>query len=175
MGKDMKGTLLGLLSMVLDPLAFLLVPLFAIRGKYPWWMLTPDDTVSPFGMYEEAMRKAYKKGRWWGDVVWLACRNRFYGLLFSWKPQELYPYMDVNLEYNYRHFEGEVKVGRFWTTYTIRAPLGGKYKMVKIPYFAGRGGMFGWKVDSMVTDPLTPRRYINMEGRPIFSPLRVIH
>lgn len=170
----MKGTLLGLLSLVLDPLAFILVPIFAIFGKYPWWMLTPDDTVSPFGMYEEAMRKAYKKGRWWGDVVWLAWRNRFYGLLYSFKPKDLYPVIDINGHNCYRHLKRKIENKSWYIKYTVTTPSGNSYSMYEIPYFLKRGGQFGWKVDSMVMDPFFPRKDINMEGRPIFSPIRVL-
>lgn len=75
----------------------ILVPLYAIKGKYPWWMVTPDDPVSPFGSgtsptssTEPTQMGIYKRfGRYVGDVVWLAWRNSAYGYAYSQKPDWL--------------------------------------------------------------------------------------
>jgi len=74
-----------------------LVPFYAIRGKYPWWMVTPDDPVSPFGSgttpgasTEKSQMRLYEKfGRYVGDVVWLGWRNSAYGYAYSQKPDWL--------------------------------------------------------------------------------------
>lgn len=54
----------------------------------------------------------------------------------------------------------------------------GKFICWKITYFNWRGrkygGIFGWKIDSLVDDPFTPRKFINMEGRPTFAIIRKI-
>lgn len=88
----------------------LLVPLYAIWGKYPSWMVTPDDPVSPFGSgttkgasNEPTVRKVYAKfGRYIGDVYWLAWRNSGYGLAYAAKPDWLkrpgLRYMDQRID-----------------------------------------------------------------------------
>lgn len=79
------------------PLKLLLklaVPLFAIRGRYPPLMVTPDDPVSPFGCgttpgasREESMVAIYKRwGRYIGDCIWLGWRNSGYGVAYYCKP-----------------------------------------------------------------------------------------
>lgn len=71
-------------------LAKILVPILAIWGKYPWWLVTPDDPVSPFGQYEPTVRKIYEKyGRYIGDVYWLAWRNSGFGYSYKLKPDWL--------------------------------------------------------------------------------------
>jgi hypothetical protein len=65
----------------------LLVPIYAIKGRYPWWALTPDDPTSPFGQYEPTVREVYEAfGRYVGDVYWLAWRNSGFGYAYSQKP-----------------------------------------------------------------------------------------
>ena len=88
-----------------------LVPLYAIRGKYPWWMLTPDDPVSPFGSgttptasTEHTQMKIYERfGRYIGDVVWLGWRNSGYGYAYSLKPEWL---KDPSIKYEDLKIEG---------------------------------------------------------------------
>ena len=57
---------------------FVLIPLVAVLavfGKYPYWVLTPDDPESPFGLYEPSMRKLYgvstfsEKPVWWRRIL----------------------------------------------------------------------------------------------------------
>jgi hypothetical protein len=75
----------------------LLVPFYAIKGNYPWWMITPDDQVSPFGSgttktasVEPTQMGIYRLfGRYVGDVVWLGWRNSGYGYSYSQKPEWL--------------------------------------------------------------------------------------
>lgn len=78
-------------------LSKVLVPIYAIWGRYPWWMVTPDDPVSPFGCgttpgasTEQMMVDLYARfGRYVGDVVWLGWRNSGYGLAYAAKPDFL--------------------------------------------------------------------------------------
>jgi hypothetical protein len=82
---------------IADLLALPIAAVLAIKGKYPWWLLTPDDQVSPFGCgttpgasNEPTMRAVYKRlGRYVGDVWWLGRRNRMYGLAYAMKPDWL--------------------------------------------------------------------------------------
>lgn len=117
---------------VLKVPAKVLVLLYAIRGKYPWWMVTPDDPVSPFGSgttptasNEPTVRKVYEKfGRYIGDVYWLAWRNSFYGLRLSFKPAWLADpatdywklnYADERVATEACDTEGNpIKVGTIW-------------------------------------------------------------
>jgi len=74
-----------------------LTPFYAIKGKYPWWMVTPDDPISPFGSgttptssTEPSQMKIYATfGRYIGDLVWLAWRNSGFGYSYSLKPDWL--------------------------------------------------------------------------------------
>lgn len=82
----------------------LTVPFYAIKGNYPWWMVTPDDPVSPFGSgttptasTEATQMKMYKLfGRYIGDLIWLGWRNGGYGYAYSQKPDWL---KDPNIKY----------------------------------------------------------------------------
>jgi hypothetical protein len=99
------------------------VPVYAIKGQYPDWALTPDDPVSPFGKAEPTMKLIYKYlGRYVGDVIWLGFRNTAYG--FSYKhgkpdwlkePTIKYESLAGNLEFA---INGKVR------TYTLRGPDG---------------------------------------------------
>jgi hypothetical protein len=79
---------------IIKPLLKLAVPIFAIWGKYPPLMVTPDDPVSPFGSgttkgasVEPTQMAIYKRfGRWVGDVIWLGWRNSGYGIAYYLKP-----------------------------------------------------------------------------------------
>lgn len=81
-----------------------LVWYYAIKGNYPWWMITPDDPVSPFGSgttptasTEETQMAIYKWfGRYIGDIIWLGWRNSGYGYAYSQKPDWL---KDPNIKY----------------------------------------------------------------------------
>lgn len=88
----------------------LAVPIFAIWGKYPPLMVTPDDPVSPFGSgttpgasREPTQMKLYERfGRYIGDVVWLGWRNGGYGVAYYCKPDWLkrpgIRYMDLTID-----------------------------------------------------------------------------
>jgi len=84
---------------------------YAIKGNYPWWMITPDDQVSPFGSgttptssTEHSQMKVYELfGRYVGDVVWLGWRNSGYGYAYSQKPDWL---KDPNIKYEDLKIEG---------------------------------------------------------------------
>lgn len=134
---------------LLLPFDFVMIPVvavLAIFGRYPKWFITPDDPVSPFGLYEPAMRRAYygtdqlpcvfRDGRvvvvglggvplrprglrrWWGDFYWLGLRNRMYGFAYAFKPSCLMPGPDLT----YRHLAGKARswfggyIGGGWVT-----------------------------------------------------------
>ena len=56
------------------------------RKLPPWaWAYdTPDSPTSPYSDYEPAAIPYYRFGRLIGDYLWLAWRNRWYGLAFHW-------------------------------------------------------------------------------------------
>jgi hypothetical protein len=157
-GHWIVGALLGLAVELLSIPARLLVPLFAIGGRYPWWMVTPDDPVSPFGTYEATVRAVYARfGRYLGDVYWLAWRNVLYGLSYRLKPAV---------------FKGVVDYTVF-ATWAL--PRRGGWLYVCEDYALRQWGigrfeiLAGWMVRGAVLDPLAPRQPVNMEFRPIFS------
>lgn len=173
----MKGALLGLVINLIAIPARLVILWQCMRQRgYSWWIVTPDDPVSPFGQYEPTVRKVYERfGRRVGDFYWLGWRNVLYGLRHRLKPDDLLPSLDPmtgNLNYWYQSSVAEKEERGRFTVYRI-----GCYKMLRADWFEWRGrkyaGFFGWKIDRIVDDPYTARREINMEGRPIFSPLRV--
>ncbi len=116
--------------------------------------------------------------RWWGSFLWLGLRNRMYGFVYSCKPKSLMPAVEGNMDAyhpykhaapgTYEHIRRSSVAGEIVTVFEA-----GGYKMWKV--FLGNvaghpfGIMFGYKVDSIVLDPHTPRKPINMEGRPICS------
>lgn len=163
----------------------LLVPLYAIRGNYPWWMVTPDDPVSPFGsgttptastepsqvaLYEDA-------GRYIGDVVWLGWRNSFYGFHYQFKPDWL---KSPGVKYEelvwYRESDGNTsriylqQPDGTWLWETTRK-LG--------PFFLITGWRIGPAYEGALENsaraavglPRVPRPafHPNMDGRPVFS------
>jgi len=85
----MNLTLILLADFLLS-LAAPVVTLFYRGG----WFNTPDDPVSPRGLYEPFMRKLYdrlsmacpKVGPWLSDWWWLGWRNRAYGYSYAMKP-----------------------------------------------------------------------------------------
>jgi hypothetical protein len=156
----------GFLYFLLGLFAWIPVSFYAIKGKYPEALVTPDDPVSPFGQYEERVRKVYEKaGKYIGDVYWLGFRNTLYGLKYKHKIPGLvgltdYTYLMTNKQViHYKNvsitkydllLEGEI-----YTQHTIRL-----WKL----YI-----MFGHKIDSIHNDKFTPRQPVNMEGRPFFT------
>ena len=160
----MAGIALALLLHLVGLIARPLVLLYAIRGRYPAWLITPDDPESPFGQYEPTVRQVYRRfGRYLGDVYWLAWRNVAYGLRYKLKPAELLPRTDGLGELNYAHLRRAVVYGK------------------RVDYFEAEGYpmwrvrlgplivLAGWKVESIVEDPFTHRAALNMEGRPVFT------
>lgn len=104
-----KKRLVHYLRPIIKPLLKVAVLFFAIKGKYPPLMLTPDDPVSPFGSgttpgasREPTQMAVYRRfGRYIGDVVWLAWRNGGYGIAYWLKPDWLKDpklrYMDLEI------------------------------------------------------------------------------
>lgn len=180
----MHGALLGfLMDFMLRPLATPVVFVYAmLQLRYPWWMITPDDLPSHgphFGYYEATVRKVYERfGKRIGDFYWLGWRNVLYGLRYRLKPAFLMPQPDPIRGgiYNYAHLYYGVDQ-KTLTPLCERIRKGravmyrvGKFRCVKVNYFTFRGsrygGIFGWKIDSIVDDPFTSRTLVNMEARP---------
>lgn len=137
--------------------AWIPVSIFAIRGKYPKWLLTPDDTVSPFGQYEPTVKKIYDKfGRYAGDLYWLGFRNTLYGLSYAFKPKHLKSLTTYKkLEYTIR-VHGclqIIKVGKLYEI-TVRG--------------LGLALIWGNRLSPIVTNDGNIR-HPNMDGRPVFS------
>lgn len=166
----LQGALLGLLLHLLRPFATLAVLVYAIRGRYPVWMITPDDLpragAKHFGEYEETVRNIYARfGRYVGDVYWLGFRNVLYGLAYMLKPKALYPH---SVERWYTHLGAEsTSYKLFNKEFLITYKVSG-YGMIRLkigPVVL----LAGYKVDSIWNNPDEPRDPINMEGRPILS------
>lgn len=159
--KGLWGAFLGLLLDIAGFPARALVFIFAIGGRYPWWMVTPDDPVSPFGRYEATTRAVYERfGRYAGDVYWLAWRNVLFGLAYKLKPAK---YKALQ---NYSHLErSAVQRGRVTTFIVDGLPL---WQINLGPFEL----LAGWMVRGAVLDPHTIRQPVNMEFRPVFSPRR---
>ncbi len=157
----MWGALLGLLLLLGNIPAIVIVFVCAFVGRYPWWLLTPDDPTSPFGQYEEAVRKVYAWpliGRWAGDFYWLAFRNCLYGLAYRLKP---YRFKGITV-----YSDLPVKVAR-WRRLTLWNAAG--YRQLTVRLFGRYAMAAGWKVDRVVLDPNTKRAAVNMDFRPTFT------
>ncbi len=154
----MRGALIGLLIDLLGIPARALVLLLAIVGRYPAWLVTPDDPESPFGKYEPTVREVYARfGRYLGDVYWLAWRNVLFGLSYRFKPAR---------------FKGLIDYSDLRRTITARGALTifcvEGYQLLQLRV-GGFEVLAGWMVRGAALDPLTRRQPVNMEFRPIFS------
>jgi hypothetical protein len=172
----LKGATIGLLSILLWPVALLVVAVCAIlRLPYPRWVDTIDDPYVRDGVgahrgeYEPTVRAVYERyGRVIGDIYWLGFRNSMYGFVLSFKPDQLKPRYDVGRGvYNYSHLldgMSQRAIGYWIAIYTVV-----DYRAIVVwppgPFWL----VFGWKVDTMVRDPLGARHPINAEARPTFS------
>lgn len=156
-----KGTWLGIGLTLLSILVKPLVAIYATTtDSYPWWMVTPDDPVSPFGQSEETVRNVYARfGRYVGDVYWLAVRNCLYGLTYALKPSEFKDTSDYSDFHMLRDGDGK---GRK-TVYSIAGYKQWVYNFGPVTVLGG------WKVKGVWNDPKTPRQHINMEFTPVFS------
>ena len=160
----MIGAILGLLLLALTPFNLAAVLIAARRGRYPWWMVTPDDPfvrgeAAHFGAYEPSVRAVYARlGRYLGDVYWLGLRNSLYGLRYRLKPGR------YKSTVYYGEFERSLDTRRRWLTV---------YRVDGLTEWQVNVGPFellaGWHVRGVVLDPATPRQPVNMEFRPIFS------
>lgn len=154
-----KGLFIGLVNLLLWPIWLTTVVFCAVTKRpMPKWVLTPDDTVSPYGRYEETVRNVYRRfGKVIGDIYWLGFRNVGYGFLYRFKPQK---YKDTT---DYSQFERSViREGRV-TTYVVDGLVQKDFEFGFLVFRAG------WKVDRVVLDPHTQRQPINMEFRPTFT------
>ncbi len=162
-----------------------LVPIFAIWGKYPWWMVTPDDPVSPFGSgttktasTEPTQMAVYQRfGRYVGDVVWLGWRNSGYGYAYSQKPDWL---KDPDIKYEELDMQRVVE-GRK-TIFKVRQPDGTfleerQYKLGPFVWIAGYriepiyNGCMENRDRLARGEPRAPRPgfHPNMDARPLLS------
>lgn len=162
-----------------------LVPIYAIWGRYPWWMVTPDDPVSPFGSgttpgasTEATQMAIYRRfGRYVGDVVWLGWRNSGFGYAYSQKPDWL---KDPNLKYedlDFGYYEDEDE-----TIYSVKAPDGSWLEETQLkfgpftlitghrvqPIYDGAQENRDRLAKGLERAP-RPAFHPNMDGRPIFS------
>ena len=165
-----------------EVLVKLTVPFYAIRGNYPWWMITPDDPKSPFGSgttpgasVEKTQMGIYRRfGRYVGDVVWLGWRNSGYGYAYSLKPDWLkkdIKYEDLELQ----KAEGNPVVYTVSDgTNTLKEK---QYKLGPFVFLVGHrvqpvydGGMENRKrlAEGLERAP-RPAFHPNMDGRPLIS------
>jgi hypothetical protein len=157
----MIAVLQGLLLSVGGLLAPFYVPFFLLARHVPWWMVTPDDPVSPFGKYEAGVVAVYQRwGKFVGDWYWLGLRNALYGLAYRWKPDFLkglpFPYAQLRMTYLDRRFYRLIRVDRADFELTL--------KLGPIVAILGRRLSPIWdNVPGQIPRP------INMDARPIFS------
>lgn len=152
--------MLGFVVFLLSLFAPILTVPFAIRGKYPSILLTPDDTVSPFGQYEETVRKVYGRfGKVVGDWYWLGVRNRLMGLSYRLKPAGLKGLSDYS----------SLDIERLGNTVVLK--LDGKIYKEKNTRIGPFTLISGWRLTPIYNTIRegNPVRAINMDGRPIFS------
>jgi hypothetical protein len=152
------GALQGLVLLLLWPAALLAVLVCARRGRYPWWLLTPDDPVSPFGQYEATVRAVYARvGRYWGDVYWLGIRNTLYGLRYALKPARFKGVQD------YSALGRRITPRGRLTTFCVEGYVLWQVRL------GGFDLLAGWMTRGAALDPFTPRQPVNMEFRPVLS------
>jgi len=165
----------------------LLVPLYAIRGRYPWWMVTPDDIASPFGSgtttgasRELSQMTLYRRfGRYVGDVVWLAWRNCAYGLNYKLKQDWL---KDKEIRYEALEMEQVIESGGRKIVYWLKQPDGTwlwETQRKFGPFFLLTGfrlePIWNGRLENLILltsgQPRAPRPafHPNMDGRPITS------
>jgi hypothetical protein len=154
----------GLVLFVLSWFAWLPVAVFAVRGKYPQWLLTPDDPVSPFGQYEETVRKVYARwGRYVGDLYWLGWRNKLFGLSYKWKPD----WLKSGTKYDFirKHISRE-QYGPL-TVYSLHWVEWYYLVQVDLGLFAM---LWGHRIDNIYhSEEGRTVRHPNMDGRPTFT------
>lgn len=157
----MVAALQGLMLTLLGLLAPVVVPFFLWAKRVPWWLTTPDDPVSPYGLYEPAVFRVYERyGKFAGDYYWLAFRNSLYGLAYYLKPDWLkrleVPYSDLAMcRIDGKWFELITVDGADWE---LTVHLG------QLVLIMGRRLSPIWN-----NEPGKLPRAINMDGRPIFS------
>jgi hypothetical protein len=158
---------------------------YAIKGNYPWWMVTPDDPKSPFGSgtvktasTEPTQMAIYQRfGRYVGDVVWLGWRNSGYGYAYSQKPDWL---KDPNIKYEDLQITKEVLGNK--TIFRLRQPDGTfleerQYKLGPFIWIAGsriepiyNGCMENRdRLARGEARALRPAFHPNMDARPLIS------
>lgn len=162
----------------------LAVPFYAIKGNYPWWMVTPDDPVSPFGSgttptasREPSQMTIYRRfGRYVGDVVWLGWRNSGYGYAYSLKPDWL---KNPDLKYEDLVYFREERGNK-----TVYYVSDGENSLTETQYHFGPITLIvGWRVQPIYDGAIEnearlaqgleraprPAFHPNMDGRPLIS------
>lgn len=153
----MTGFLISPLITIAGLFAWIPVSIFAIWGKYPKWLMTPDDTTSPFGQYEPTVKSIYDKyGRYIGDLYWLGFRNTLYGLSYALKPEYLKSLV------SYRALTRTVRVYGCVQIVTVD-----RLYEITIRYF-GLAFIWGNRL-SPIFNNQDNLRHPNMDGRPVFS------
>lgn len=153
----MVGFLVSPFITIAGLFAWIPVSIFAIWGKYPKWLLTPDDPVSPFGQYEPTVKKIYDKcGCYVGDLYWLGFRNTLYGLSYALKPKYLKSLT------SYRALTRVVRVYG-----CVRVVSVGHLREITIRGF-GLAFIWGNRL-SPILENQDDLHHPNMDGRPVFS------
>jgi hypothetical protein len=155
--------LFGMVLSLLEPI----VTLVYRRG----WFDTPDDNVSPRGMYEERVRKINERfGNWVSDYYWLALRNRAYGYDYAMKPEffkNLTSYDGLNMDIRWRTVLGFIKVRTIWIEgfkeYTV------SFGFFHVIYGYRLRPIFDESFHNKWASDKIPFRPINMDARPILS------
>lgn len=146
----------GLALLVLGWFAPLPAAYYAFTSRhYPWWLVTPDDPIPPFGQYEQKVRTVYERwGPRVGDFYWLGVRNRLYGLSRHWTPETFSGSHNIPLT-----------TKESWGPVTLYLSRG--YWQLRMHF-----GLFGFYLGSML-EPYYywegPFKQPNMAGRPICS------
>lgn len=157
----MIAVLQGLLLTILGLLAPFFVPLFLLAHYTPWWLITPDDPVSPYGRYEQAVVAVYARwGKFAGDYYWLALRNAMYGLAYYLKPDWL-----KGLDKPYSRLTMRRTAGKHWQLIEV---YGADFELTV--YVGPLAIIMGRRLSPIWNNvPGQLPRAINMDGRPIFS------
>lgn len=170
----MKLALKILFGFVLS-LAAPIVTLFYRRG----WYNTPDDPVSPRGLYEDKVLRinewVLKKtnsvalANWVSDYWWLGFRNRAYGYDYAMKPEffkNLDSYDNLTVGISNRRILG-IHVRSIWIEGFEEHTL--HFKFFHVIYGYRLRPIYDEVFANKYMNAQIPFRKTNMDARPIFS------